>query len=252
MSDRWDFYFFVVDELPCSTMLDLGVSEQAPIREKPWLVSIRFELQAPRADGLTTDGEASELATHEGELVRALGARCEGQFVGRMTWNGARTLFFYAASPERLEEALVAALGAKFGSEPTRRVTTQVRADPAWRHYLEVLFPGPLELRWIADRHLVDELRDAGDRLDHARSVTHTARFTTDGHARAFARACRDAGFDVEHDEEDGSFVARASRRDLATLVHIHEITSSLLVLAEEHQGVYDGWGCAVERGPDA
>lgn len=252
MSDRWDFYFFVVDGMPCSTMLDLGVSEHAPMEDKPWLLLVRFTLQEPRVDGLTSDAEAARLAKHEDALVRTLAERCEGQFVGRMTWNGTRDLFFYASQAEPFPLALREALGESMGSEPAGRVMSQVRKDPLWKHYLEVLFPGPLELRWMADRKLVDGLRDRGDRLEHPRPVRHAARFRTDGHARAFARAARDVGFEAEIDEEDGTHIAWLTRTDAPLLVHIHEVTSSLLVLAEEHGGSYDGWECAPHAGPDA
>jgi hypothetical protein len=63
MSDHWDFYFFIVDGKPCSTMLDLGLVNEAPLASRPWLLSIRTPLSRPRADGLTDNPEAVELGT---------------------------------------------------------------------------------------------------------------------------------------------------------------------------------------------
>jgi regulator of RNase E activity RraB len=250
MSDHWDFYFFIVDGKPCSTMLDLGLVNEAPLASRPWLLSIRTPLSRPRADGLTDNPEAVELGQLEEALVRALRKRCDALFVGRMTWNGTRDLFFYAPRAEGLQAGLAEALGPR----PGRRVMSQAREDPEWQHYLEVLFPGPVEQRWMADRRVVDELKKAGDRLEHPRPIDHFALFEDEAHARAFAEACGAIGFDVDaRPLEDGSgWSARATRVDPAELAHVHEVATSLLLLAEEHQGRYDGWGCPVQKQPDA
>jgi regulator of RNase E activity RraB len=39
---------------------------------------------------------------------------------------------------------------------------------------------------------------------------------------------------------------------DPAELAHVHEVATSLLLLAEEHDGKYDGWGCPVKKDTDA
>lgn len=250
MSDHWDFYFFVVDGKPCSTMLDMGLVTEAPVEERPWLFSVRLPLSRPRADGLTENAEAEELGKIEEVLVRTLRTRCDAQFVGRMTWNGTRDLFFYAPK----QEGLGAAMGEALGPSPQRRVMSQVREDKDWQHYLEVLFPGPVEQRWMADRRVVDELKKAGDRVEHARPIDHFATFAREAHARSFAEACEALRFEVEARElDDGSaWSVRATRADAAELAHVHEVATSLLLLAEEHDGKYDGWGCPVQKQADA
>lgn len=249
MKENWDFYFIVIDGRPCSTMLDLGLAAEAPRSDRPWLVSVRLPLLRPRPDGLADDAEADELGRLEDSLVRVLRARLEAQFVGRMTWNGTRDLFFYAARHEGLDEAMLEALGVA----PGRRALAQVRQDRPWQHYREVLFPGPLERRWIADRRLVDELAQAGDRLERPRPVDHFASFQREDAAQAFASACAALRFDVEvRANETQGWTVRASREDPVELGHIHEVVTSLFVLAEEHRGVYDRWGCALWRQLDA
>ncbi|MFO0713636.1 MAG: DUF695 domain-containing protein [Sandaracinus sp.] len=250
MSDHWDFYFFVVEDKPCSTMLDLGLVNDAPVASKPWLVSVRFPLLRPRSDGLTDNAEAEELGKIEEALVRALRSHCDAQFVGRMTWNGTRDLFFYAPRTDGMGTAL----GEALGPTPSRRVMSQVREDKEWRHYLDVLFPGPVEQRWMADRRVVEELKKAGDRLEQPRPIDHFATFTREVHARSYADACAALRFDVEPRElDDGSgWSVRATRVDPAELTHVHEVATSLLLLAEEHDGKYDGWGCPVKKDTDA
>lgn len=250
MSDHWDYYFFLVDGKPCSTVLDLGLVNEAPIEAKPWMLSVRFPLSRPRVDGLTDNAEADELGKVEEALVRSLRTHCDAQFVGRMTWNGTRDLFFYAPRAD----ALGVALGEALGPSPTRRVMSQVREDKEWQHYLEVLFPGPIEQRWMADRRVVDQLKKQGDRLDQPRAIDHFATFTREVHARTYAAACAGLRFEVEARElDDGSgWSVRATRVDSPELVHVHEIAASLHLLAEEHDGRYDGWGCPVKKDTDA
>lgn len=250
MSDHWDFYFYVVDDLPCSTMLDLGLVSEAPLEAKPWLVSVRTPLTRPRVDGLTDNEEAEELGKLEERLVRALRTHADGRFVGRMTWNGTRDFFFYASRAEGVTAALTEALG----PSPSRRVMSQVRDDKEWQHYFEVLFPGPIEQRWMADRRVVEELKKAGDRLDQPRPIDHIATFAREASARSYAAACAALGFEVEaRERDDGSdWSVHATRVEPAELLHVHETAASLHLLAEEHEGAYEGWGCAVRDGSDA
>jgi uncharacterized protein (TIGR01619 family) len=246
----WDFYFFVADGRPCSTMLDLSHLERAPDAERPWLVSVRVPLRAPRPDGLATNAEATELGQIEDALVRSLEAHCSAIFVGRMTWNGVRDLFFYCKRTEPLEQALGAALE---GAQP-RRLLTRKQSDAEWKHYLDVLYPGPLELRWMKDRRVVEALAEAGDKSDIARPIDHHARFTVRASAEAWARAVRQMGFDVAIERDEGTseaWSAHAVREDPSELAHVHDIAERLLGLAEENDGTYDGWGCAVVRGHD-
>ena len=250
MSNHWDFYFFVVDGKPCSTMLDLGLVSLAPMPTRPWLLCVRIPLAKPRSDGLTDNAEAEELSKLEEPLQRAIAVACDAQFVGRMTWNGTRDLFFYARSTEGFAQAMQSVLGAP----PARRVMTQVREDKEWQHYLEVLFPGPIEQRWMADRRVVEELKKAGDRVEQPRVIDHNASFPSERQAEAFAAECRTLRFEVQvRALEDGSaWTVQASRVDVAELLHVHELVANLQTLAEECGGKYDGWGCSVVRETDA
>lgn len=248
---HWDFYFFVVDGRPCSTMLDLALISAAPDPERPWLLSVRMPLKEPRPDGLATNAEATVLGGIEDGLVRSLGAHCGAVFVGRMTWNGVRDLFFYAKRTETLEQALGAGLA---GTEP-RRVMTRKQKDAEWRHYLDVLYPGPLEWQWIKDRRLVESLTESGDKSEIARPIDHHARFAARESAEAWAEAVRQMGFDVAVERLEGgddAWRAHAVRDDRSDLSTVHDIVERLYGLAEENGGTYDGWGCAVVRGHDA
>ena len=252
---HWEFYFFVVDGRPCSTMLDLSLISLAPDAERPWLLSVRLPLDDPRSDGLATNAEATRLGEIEDGLVRSLGAHCGAVFVGRMTWNGVRDLFFYAKRTETLEQALSVGLaGAGLGSAGPRRVMTRKQKDAEWRHYLDVLYPGPLEWQWIKDRRIVESLVESGDKSDIARPIDHHARFDARAKAEAWASAVREMGFDVAIERLEGSedaWSAHAVREDRAELAHVHDIVERLVGLAEENQGTYDGWGCPVVRGHD-
>jgi regulator of RNase E activity RraB len=248
---HWDFYFFVVDGRPCSTMLDLSLVRIAPDATRPWLISVRVPLESPRPDGLTTNAEAAALGKLEDALVRALDAHCGALFVGRMTWNGVRDLFFYAENETGLEFALGDAMQ---GLSTPRRVMSRKQKDPEWRHYLDVLYPGPLEWQWMQDRRVVEKLAESGDKGAIARPIDHHARFEQRDAAEAWARAVREMGFEVAIERREGgaeAWNAHAVREDPAELAHVHDIAVRLFGLAEENGGHYDGWGCSVVRGHD-
>lgn len=251
MADHWDFYFFVVDGRPCSTMLDLALVSSAPLAARPWLLSIRLPLAEPRTDGLSANTEAEVLGKIEDALVRSLEARCGALFVGRMTYRGVRDLFFYARKADGLDEAMAEVLA----GFPKRRALSRKQHDPGWRHYLDVLYPGPLEWQWIKDRRVVDTLKEQGDRSDVLRPIDHHAFFDDEAAATAWAASVRTMGFEVEvrrREDQPTEWTAHAVREDPAVLAHVHDIASRLYGLAEEHGGRYDGWGCSVVRPHDA
>ena len=250
MSERWDFYWFVVEDKPCSTMLDLGIADAVPVAERPWLISIRMPLERPRKDGLCDNDEAKSLGELEDALALELARACDAWFVGRMTWNGTRDLFYYARSPDGLEPALSAA----FKGRAPRRLMTRTKQDPEWRHYLDVLYPGPLEWQWMKDRHTVEKLRERGDRAEVPRPIDHFAYFETQPAASAFADACRTMGFETSVRPADAGrgFQVHATREDPAELAHVNDISCRFLGLAEEHGGSYDGWGCTAVKDSDA
>jgi regulator of RNase E activity RraB len=91
-----------------------------------------------------------------------------------------------------------------------------------------------------------------GDPLKRPRRVDHWIYFEVASRRDAFVQAALDDGYEVESAHEDATserrFCAQLHRVDSVELEEIHDVVMSLMELAEEHDGEYDGWETSVER----
>lgn len=102
MTDNWDFYSCRVDNKAASIYVDLGAIEMAPVASLPFIAYVRIAMNAPREDGLSSNGEFDVLMVIEDSLKQAL-ADERTAYIGRCTTNGCRDFFFYTAETDAWE-----------------------------------------------------------------------------------------------------------------------------------------------------
>jgi hypothetical protein len=95
-------------------------------------VQLDLQLQHPTAAGLTGDAEAEGLNVLEDQL---LAASAGVVYVGRLTGNGRRSLYFYAEDPARVVHAVTRVAA---GASWTHSVRSE--PDPEWSFYREGIF----------------------------------------------------------------------------------------------------------------
>ncbi|MEO8017775.1 MAG: DUF695 domain-containing protein [Pseudomonadota bacterium] len=253
MSDEWDFYFARVNDAVSSIFVDLGIRADVPIEKRPWLLWIWVQLQAPKADGLATNEEARTLHEIGTALNSVVSATCGAQLVARITGNGRREFYFYAAEPGELNASAASAMN----GFPAYKFETGSTYQPEWEQYL-MLFPSETNLERMQNRRLLEELAEQGDSHEVPRKVEHWLYFGDE----ASRAACRDTlvaiDFAVEDEsqsDEEGADMRYAlvmSRVDTVDSHTINGITLELQRLAGEYCARYDGWECAVTRAEPA
>src|SRR5689334_12565408 len=165
MSGQWDFYFARVNDALSSIFVDLAARADAPDRSRPHLVWIWIDLQAPRADGLSSSEEAPRLGEIEDARTPTIERALTARSVGRITGSGRREFYFYATTSDGLESTVAGTMSAF----PEYPVDIGTQPDPEWSQYLDLLYPGALDLQRIKNRHVLDALRKHGDPLTAAR-----------------------------------------------------------------------------------
>jgi regulator of RNase E activity RraB len=246
LSDEWDFYFARVNDAVSSIFVDLGIRPDAPIEKRPWLLWVWVEMQSARPDGLSSNDEAPKLNEIGEALDATISAGCDGQLVGRVTGNGRREFYFYAAEPGELDTATANAMQ-RFG---TYRFETGSGFQPDWDQYLNLLYPSESNLERMQNRRLLEALAEQGDVHEVARKVDHWLYFADE----AARDNCRDTLVAIEFAVEDENrsdepddpmpYVLVVSRVDPVDSHTINGITLELARLASENGGSYDGWGC--------
>jgi hypothetical protein len=245
LSDEWDFYFARVNDAISSIFVDLGIRADVPIEKRPWLLWVWVVLQAPKSDGLATNEEARSLHEIGEALDSMVSATCGAQLVGRITGNGRREFYFYAAEPGELPVAVENVMKA-FASY---KYETGSTFQPEWDQY-QMLYPSETNLERMQNRRLLEALAEQGDVHELPRKIEHWLYFGDE----ASRTACRETlvaiDFAVEDQgvsEEEGGDLPYAlvvSRIDSVESHTINGITLELQRLAGEYCARYDGWEC--------
>jgi hypothetical protein len=246
MTDNWDFYFLRVDDKPASTFVDLGAIDYAPVASLPFMAYIGLTMNAPRADGLSSQAEFDTLAAIEDALKGQLVG--EGtDYVGRCTTNGCRDFFFYVAQPENWAPRVAACMAAF----PQYKYEAESREEPDWSSYLEYLYPSPADRQTISNRRVCDALEENGDALTQPREIDHWAYFPDAAARDAYVAEAAGHGFEVRvlsEPDKDAGYGAQLWRVDVPSAREIDDVTLALFNIAEKHGGDYDGWECVVVR----
>lgn len=242
----WDFYQCFVNDKPASIYLNLGLASSAPLAKYPELFYLRIPMCQPRADGLSSQEEFDTLLQLEDTVVEVLTADNNMVYVGRLTSDGCRDLFFYSINDDIDEAALEDSLSAfadyawEGGMNP----------DPDWETYFQLLMPSDEQLERIKNRRVCDAMADQGDAFTTPRAIIHWAYFATEPAALDYAGKARVAGYQVldvqQQDDEDDRYGVRVSNVGIPSHQQIDEFTLPLFHAAAELSGRYDGWESAV------
>jgi hypothetical protein len=227
-------------EPPVRIDVNLSLDEDEAFM-RPVLLWVFVKLAAPDADGLATSEEMPTLTAIREALSAAFEKELKTVFSGSRISDGWFELYFYA----RNGKGLIQTAGEVMEGFPGYSFDTGSSRDEKWTHYHETLYPETEMLHQIQSRHIIEELRGAGDRLERERDVEHYLFFQVPGQRdramqRLEASGCRAGGLI----EQEGEYACGA----VAVCAHAVDeervaewVRLMLEVVAEEH-GYYEGW----------
>ena len=253
-TEEWDFYLTYFADIPASIIVDLARAKTAPHAELPVRMNVRFLMQTPREDGLSTNEERQALDEAEEVLTKAVTGSQSAKFVGRIIHRGIFDLVFYAPENSDLDGVLsrLANHLAPYSADCT------VEDDADWNFFFDILYPSPVENQQIMNRRVLETLQEHGDSLTQPREVCHWIYFPDSFSRSQFVERIAEGKFEVEESEsespEEGEETARRfgvqlRRQDAVDFSSINALVMDLFLTAEECQGEYDGWECAVVKG---
>ena len=244
-NEEWDFYYCRVDDAPASIFLNFEYREARPAGLDT-LYYVGLEMLSPGEHGLGVEPDVNELWALEDNITAAT-TPAGFTYVGRLRNQGDWQLTFYGRGGREveLEELIVAHL-----SNSDRGYRVGSKEDGDWSYYEEFLLPDEEPWQWILNRRVVQQLAKSGDVHDKPRPVDHYVHFPDEAHRDKFLSAAQAQGFTAEagvtQDSGDKPFSAHLVRNDAVELDHIHGVVMSVIELAEEHDGDYDGWGAPI------
>jgi uncharacterized protein (TIGR01619 family) len=240
MSTKWEAFSTTIAGTPAWIVFNREAVDELPQLDLPNLMKVQVDFEADE-DGLPTREEEGRLAALEEELETWVGA-IDGRYVAQVTAAGMRTLFFYVACGREEAENLVRRIALRQNVE----LGFEMEADPGNRVFFELLLPTRDERRRMRDLAAIAALEAEGDRLQAARPVEHTARFSNRHQAIAFANWARKNRFIVDGilspSREEPWFVLQFHRVMPLLPEEIDADTAAITHMAEQLGGAYDGW----------
>ena len=118
----------MLEGLPAVMIVNDALKNHSLKGEFPWHLWIEIEIENAGEVGLPDGAEAEVLNELEDEIHGRLKEACDVLFVGRMTWNSRRELFFYLDDPEAAHQTLQAIIA----GEPVREFEYEMREDSGW------------------------------------------------------------------------------------------------------------------------
>ncbi|HKW65016.1 MAG TPA: DUF695 domain-containing protein [Candidatus Acidoferrum sp.] len=242
MPEDWNFYICNVNDKLSSIFLNLGLRQQVPDKCRPNLLWVWVYLRWPREDGLSDSSEFEWLKAIEEQLTASLAERFDAVLCGRITTDGRREFYYYAARTHDHESTVNTAMNQFRDYE----FDFGFQADPGWKQYLDVLYPSEESRQCMENRKVLDVLEEKGDSLKAPRDVWHWIYFHTKGDRERFRDEVLTLEYRVQSfsDKSSGNFpfgicIVRFQSVDPA---EIDDAIIELFRMAKKHCGDYDGW----------
>ncbi|MCL2157313.1 MAG: DUF695 domain-containing protein [Methanobrevibacter sp.] len=244
--EDWDFYMSYVDGIIGSFLIDLGLINIVPIEDKPNVVWISINIQNPLENGLLSNEESETFYAIEDNIVDDIANQHNAIFVGRLTSDGKRQLYFYFDDTLGYDKTINHAM-LKY---PTYEFDFGSKEDVEWDVYLNFLYPLPNQYQMIMNDRVIRQLEQSGDNLSKERMVDHAIYFKTENDMENFISEIEKENFTViaSHQTEEKDYFLNVGRVDKVDYESVNDYVLYLWELAGKYNGDYTGWGCEVEK----
>jgi regulator of RNase E activity RraB len=248
MAEEWDFYICQMDSKPASIYLNLKAASDTAIADNPYSAYVRVYMRNPREDGLSSNEEFDQLVAIEDAVIDGLAAAKLATFVGRITSDGCRDLYFYAPTEKGIEPAVHGLMAAFSDYE----YETGGRPEPDWETYLNFLYPTAEDYQRIQNRRVCSALEKAGDAFTVERPIEHWVYFPAEDAQQRFVKEALELGYQLDDafgpTADDARYGVRVSCNAIPSFAEIDGLTVPLFRLAQEYGGDYDGWETQVVK----
>lgn len=239
----WDAYLMQTSNKPVSIIVDLALGKKAPMKERPFVIIVRSQLQYPDNYGMPGKAELTTLDEMEEGLVEKLARNNGAMYAGRFTQRSIREFYFYALDTVNYHLAVQQAMSAF----KEYKWLTQAKDDKTWTNYFTVLYPPPVDMEKIQNRRLIDRLKNEGDSLTRSRQIDHYFYFKTKIKRDEFIRNTGISAFtiaELSDNAQSGEFPypLHIYKNDVPDYSYIERVLIPFWEAARKYQGKYDGW----------
>ena len=244
IESQWDMYITDLEGSKALVLVDMALSGIAPLMDYKFLFGIQLEILNPEEDGFYSADEQAKLFEIEDRAVEIVTKQSPSRFVATVTSGGNRIMYFYSKSDEFLA-ALVGQIASEY---PQYSFNYMIDKDGPWNFYYNALLPGVLEQQLMDNRRIHDAMVAQGFDVKKLRPTCHWFYFENGAKRRQCAVRLMAWGYEILddnfYDEEvvQAPFGLKAACMQDMQLETLFEKTYASFELAEEYEGLYDGW----------
>jgi len=241
--DNWDVYLAQYEKGVGSTVLNMSLKQQAPIKQFPFSLKTGVKLLKCTAEGLPTKEEFDMLYKISDKMKAIVDSVTKNKIAGTFSYQCERLDYYYVADTNNLRQLLEAAYKTNF---PQYTYSIKIVPDQNWEAYLTFLYPNEETLEYMSNEKVIMNLQKAGDGLVAPRQVDHWLYFKTEADRNQFITYAVKEKFKIESQkilkEVPLQYQLQISRTDKVDIESISTITIALRKKAKELNGDYDGW----------
>lgn len=231
------------DGNPCIIRARTDLADSAPLADKPILCSVVLGYYGEK-NGLPTSEEAHALEIFVEKIIEHAESRQSGEWVGSITSNNRRIVFFYTDSADFFHKTNAAYLNSL--SEKPFSIGGDAESDPQWLLYRNTLLPNREIQAYERNAPMIEALRNYGDNLIELRPIHHYAYFDTLADAQAFAGAAKEMGKylnDINQSQDETEvYKVTLTHVDSIDPERMAKLSAKFETLAEQYHGEYDDW----------
>lgn len=237
-----DYYIYQnEDGKAVRTEADIGLLDDAPQEDRPWLAWVFVKIHSPDESGLCMKQECDLLHRMQTDLKEALREKLDAINSGVRMQDGWMELFFYLPTAKKFDNiaAHVMKRYAFYSFE------TGSSRDARWQHYMNELYPDALMLQQIRSRAVICELEETGDNIVLSRDVEHYLFFQTETQRERTVHKLEASGFVLKENvqqEEPFRYGAILVKKHDVTESTLMEVTTELFNTVHSEHGIYEGW----------
>lgn len=242
-SNKWVFYYTKIDDAVGSIRVDLGAKELQS--DYPKTICVRIYYEDKVEQGLPTKTEWQKLNTIEDQLTELLQGQDHVYQVGTITSNGHADYIYVVQDSSKYEELFNNLLA----EQSEYKYFVQSFDDDKFAFYYNVLFPTEYDFNVIYTRQICQNLEKQGDAFTTPRTIDYFTYFKTEKQADAFVAKISDLYTNVQKNYTELSEWEVVFHNDLIpTIDTMLQQTAEVFQLVKQQDGVFDGWGCTVEK----
>ncbi len=249
-NESWEVYFTHMDDKPASISLDMNFENHPDYNQYKVCLTMRIFMNSPDENGYPQKEEFEILNDIEDVFYDNLQTNLNAFYVGRVTNNGSKDLFFYLKSEKNINEQLTQL----FDMYKDYSFSTNIEEDKEHDLYFDCLYPTSIEQQKIHNSKVIKILEENGNNEEIERPIDHNLHFKTEQGRSAFFAKLTEIEWEFEtltqnfNKKDKYPYSTEISLIGATDYHSIDEMVSVLWIVAEQNNGIYDGWGTKIMK----